>query len=81
MRILLGHQHFSQAASTLSLLSVSVHVVCVLAAAKLPYIQVMQLHWGWQPLFILGYCRNMVVQHGSLRGSEPAPYVDIKGSF
>ena len=37
-----------------------------------------------EPVFglsFLGYCRNMEVQHGSLRGRGPSPYVDIKGSF
>ena len=28
-----------------------------------------------------GYCRNMAMQHGRLRGRGPAPSVDIKGVF
>ena len=32
-------------------------------------------------VFILGYCRNMVVQHGGLRERGPGPYVDIMSSF
>ena len=34
-----------------------------------------------EPMFglsILGYCRNMVVQHGGLHERRPTPYVDIK---
>ena len=33
-----------------------------------------------EPVFglsILGYCRNMAVQHGGLHGGGPAPSVDI----
>ena len=32
-------------------------------------------------LSVLGYCKNMAVQHGGLRGKQPAPHVDINGSF
>uniref|UniRef100_A0A3Q3SRK9 Uncharacterized protein n=1 Tax=Mastacembelus armatus TaxID=205130 RepID=A0A3Q3SRK9_9TELE len=32
-------------------------------------------------LSILGYCRNMVAQHGCVCERRPAPYVDLKGSF
>lgn len=32
-------------------------------------------------LSILGYCKNMVVQHGGLHGRGTAPYVVIKNSF
>ena len=35
-----------------------------------------------EPVFglsVLGYCRNMAVQHGGLCRRGPAPYVDIKG--
>lgn len=30
---------------------------------------------------VLGYYRNMAVQHGSFRGRGPATYVDINRSF
>lgn len=32
-------------------------------------------------LSVLGYYRNMAVQHGRRCGQGPAPYVDINGSF
>ena len=37
-----------------------------------------------EPVFglsVLGYCRNMAMQHGGFCLRGPAPYVDIKGSF
>ncbi len=37
-----------------------------------------------EPVFglsVLGYCRNMAVQYGGLRGRGPAPHVAMKGSF
>ena len=37
-----------------------------------------------EPVFglsILGYSRNMAVQHGVLCGRGPAPYVDTQGSL
>ena len=32
-------------------------------------------------LSVQGYCRNMAVQHGGVRGGGPAPYVGTEGSF
>ena len=30
---------------------------------------------------VLGYCKNMAVQHGGLHERGPTAYVEIKGSF